>query len=106
MNCNFICYCCFLAITFFACTLEPCRNKICNNGDAQEDFDNCVCLCNRGWTGEFCDIEDKCQTRNVVCKNSGTCSPSTGLCTCRPGYEGDTCDIILRNAFVKSGTLT
>ncbi len=94
----------FIALLFTAsCKLEPCKNYRCLNGDPLEDFNDCVCNCRTGWFGVDCSQEDKCATNNVVCKNQGYCTGSTGLCTCVSGFEGDSCQILSRSKFLNSG---
>ena len=80
------------------CTVEPCKNVVCENGEAQPDASDCVCLCDRGWGGEDCLIENKCVARRIKCDNNGVCD--NGLCICVPGFEGDTCEITIRDRFL------
>jgi len=86
----------------FSCKLEPCKDYHCVNGQALEDGKNCICLCDLGWDGNDCTVEDKCVTHHVVCYNGGYCTGNTGLCTCTSGYEGDSCQTLSREKFLES----
>ena len=89
-------------LAFASCKLEPCKDYRCVNGLALEDGKNCICLCDLGWDGADCTVEDKCVTNQVVCYNGGYCT-SSGLCSCVSGYEGDSCEILSRAKFLDSG---
>lgn len=97
--------CFFIVITATSCNLDPCKNFACVNGDPQEDFNDCVCICKAGWSGSDCTLEDKCITRNVRCLNCGDyrcCDSKTGRCNCLTGYEGDSCQILSRARFLNN----
>lgn len=89
-------------LAFTSCKLEPCKDYRCINGQALEDGKDCICLCDLGWDGADCTVEDKCVTNQVVCYNGGYCN-SSGLCTCVSGYEGDSCEILSRTKFLGAG---
>jgi hypothetical protein len=90
-----------MVVAAASCELEPCKNYVCVNGDPQEDYKDCVCICRSGWDGADCSIEDKCVTRNVQCvAGQGNCNKSTGTCVCFTGYEGDSCQIFSRDKFL------
>lgn len=72
-----------------------CKNGKCVDGD---------CVCEAGWVGEGCDVEDPCL--NADCGN-GTCALDAFLnrtCNCDPGWVGQNCKTSL-NSWV-SGTWT
>lgn len=62
-------------------------------------FDEYVCLCPDGWTGENCAIDiDECESS--PCQNGATCSDSSGnvavpvdryRCSCAPGFANGMC---------------
>lgn len=95
----------FIIAALSSCKLEPCKDYRCVNGQALEDGKNCICLCNLGWEGEDCTIEDKCVTNQVVCYNGGYCNNS-GVCVCQSGYEGDSCELFSRDKFLDNGNAT
>ena len=92
-----------LIATLFSCNLEPCKDVPCFNGTPLEDGNDCFCLCDFGWRGEACTIENKCQTQSVVCLNGGVCNAAEGTCDCPVGFEGDSCEIVLRDRFLDNG---
>ncbi|MEX2596457.1 MAG: hypothetical protein WEC59_05950 [Salibacteraceae bacterium] len=47
------------------------------------------CECPVGFSGEECELEDKCISQNVTCENGGTCTD--GTCDCADNYYGETC---------------
>jgi len=97
----------FLVLTLFACEREPCKDFVCLNGIPLPDGKDCICLCDFGWDGKDCSVEDKCKTNKVGCvAGHGTCNSNTGLCQCLPGFEGDSCQIISRDRFLNSGDST
>lgn len=92
---------CGVVLMLASCKLEPCKDYRCVNGLALEDGKNCICLCDLGWDGIDCTVEDKCVTNQVVCLN-GYCNNS-GVCVCNQGYEGDSCQLLSRNRFLIAG---
>jgi len=91
----------FILVMVWSCELDPCKDYVCVNGKAQEDFNECICICNAGWDGQNCTIEDKCVTGNVYCvPGQGNCNMNTGKCSCFSGYEGDSCQIYSRDKFL------
>ena len=96
-----------MSAILFACENEPCNDFVCLNGIPLPDKRDCVCLCDYGWRGDDCSIEDKCKTNNVVClPGKGICDENTGLCQCLSGFEGDSCQIYSRDRFLDSGDST
>ncbi len=90
-------------LAFTSCKLEPCKDYRCVNGLPLEDGKNCICLCDLGWDGADCTLEDKCVTNEVVCyAGRGYCN-NNGLCVCNSGYEGDSCEILSRTKFLDAG---
>lgn len=97
----------FLSIIFSACNNDPCKDVICSNGIPLPDGRDCVCLCEFGWDGKDCTVEDKCRTNKVFCvARQGTCNSNTGQCQCLPGFEGDSCQIVSRDRFLDNGDST
>ena len=78
---------------------DPCKNVACINDGACQDGS---CLCPDGFSGENCEIEDKCVTDNMVCLNGGECSESK--CNCGDWYTGIVCETKYVSQF--SGTYT
>lgn len=77
---------------------DACDDVVCINGTKSEDAaGNCQCVCNTGFSGVDCSVEDSCITQNVTCLNGGTCVD--GSCDCVVGYEGDSCETESRIVF-------
>jgi len=69
-----------------------------------EDFNECLCICDSGWDGQDCTLEDKCVTGNVQCvTGQGSCDHLTGRCICKTGFEGDSCQLFSRDRFLDNG---
>lgn len=85
-----------------SCKIDPCEDTSCNNGTPVQDGYDCFCLCDRGWFGDNCDVEDACQTQSIDCYNGGTCL--NGDCLCDLGFEGDTCEIVIRDYYIGNYT--
>lgn len=83
---------------FQGCKIDPCEDVVCNNGIALQDGYDCFCLCDKGWFGDNCDVEDACETQSIECYNGGTCL--NGDCLCDLGFEGDTCEIVIRDYYI------
>jgi hypothetical protein len=78
-----------IAIISVSCNKEDACEKItCMNGGACQDG---TCDCPDGFTGDRCEIEDRCITQNISCLNGGTCQD--GTCDCPDGFTGDRCEI-------------
>ncbi|KAF7273554.1 hypothetical protein GWI33_013751, partial [Rhynchophorus ferrugineus] len=65
-----------------------CETSVCgDNGEVSVISNKVSCDCRPGYTGEFCEI-DRCEG---LCKNGGTCQPSSLQCICPPSFTGDRC---------------
>ena len=76
------------------CENDACFNVACLRGTKEfsADSTSCSCVCDSGWYGIDCGLEDFCITNGTVCINGGTCDPTTGNCICPEGFEGDSCE--------------
>ncbi len=74
------------------CTFDHiCENLFCQNGECMNDFDRGKCVCNRGWIGEFCQINiNECEQGNNCSKNSFCEDHLNGFytCNCYQGFTG------------------
>ncbi|UTW64499.1 hypothetical protein KFE98_10285 [bacterium SCSIO 12741] len=76
-----------IVLFFSSCNTDPCLDKMCSNGGV------CVegtCQCETGFSGENCEIEDKCLSQKVNCQNGGACTD--GTCDCPDDYIGTHCE--------------
>jgi hypothetical protein len=96
---NYVTFSFLFALLFnVGCKIDPCEDIECNNGIALQDAYDCFCLCDRGWFGDNCDVEDACETQSIDCYNGGTCL--NGECLCDLGFEGDTCEIVIKDYYL------
>lgn len=69
----------FLLLNFNACVIDPCINKICQNGGFCDDDGSCVCV--NGYSGSNCEIppQDPCVINNTAtfCMRNNSISYST-----------------------------
>uniref|UniRef100_A0AC34QVJ9 Notch n=2 Tax=Panagrolaimus sp. JU765 TaxID=591449 RepID=A0AC34QVJ9_9BILA len=94
------------------CNYEnPCfgeKNK-CKHGQCYSDINgNFSCICDKGFTGEFCDEDiDECEDNRCY---KGKCinTPGSYLCECSLGWEGENCDVATKecepNPCINGGT--
>ncbi|XP_069623805.1 neurocan core protein isoform X3 [Ranitomeya imitator] len=72
---------------------QPCSHSPClHMGTCQSNGSTYSCMCNKGYTGENCEIDiDECLSN--PCQNGGTCIDEVNsfLCLCLPSYGGSTC---------------
>lgn len=53
-------------------------------------------LCEEGWFGEDCELNDPIDCRHLICNGSGECvSGYPAMCTCDEGFAGERCDLNL-----------
>ncbi|NQV52461.1 MAG: hypothetical protein HQ500_04720 [Flavobacteriales bacterium] len=83
-----------LAFVLALASCNKCKDVECSNDGTCEDG-TCVCLA--GFSGDSCQIEDKCITDNVNCLNGGVCDD--GKCDCEKDYFGPSCE-----TFCEEGT--
>lgn len=84
----FFACCCFLVVTYTACTKDGCEDIVCQNNGVCVDG---ACKCTSGYSGANCEtVVDPCV--KVQCKNEGVCE--TGNCKCLPGFEGELCEVL------------
>jgi hypothetical protein len=121
-------YLAFLGVfAAFLHSCNPCKDVSCLNAGVCEDG---LCNCAAGFSGDSCQIEDKCITNNVECLNEGVCEDgtcdcakkyygercethcvngkyikSTGICDCYPGYDDETCEIEMRLDWIADYTI-
>ena len=80
------------SLSFFFTDINQCNPDPCNGHPCVDKVNAYKCLCNDGYTGEFCQNQpDYC--RDNPCKNNGTCSNTGGnfTCSCPSAYKGDQC---------------
>ena len=93
----------FLLLLMQSCETKPCEGFACINGNAQPDGKDCFCICDLGWSGDDCTIEDRCITNNITCSGNGSCDHLTTECDCLTGYEGRFCETASRDKFLDNG---
>ena len=79
-------------------TVSRCTSNTCAQNGRCISLSNLnyKCICNVGYTGEFCEAKiDYCASN--PCSNDGVCRNSNGYkkfkCHCRKGYTGETCEV-------------
>ena len=75
------------------CTFDDICSKIdCGHGQCVQDFDQGKCLCQIGWTGDFCQVNiDECQQGNNCSKQNSVCEDHPDgfyTCQCHAGFTG------------------
>lgn len=68
---------------------NKCLNQSCVHGRCLKQQGGHACICDLGYTGEFCDEEiNECV--GVLCKNGATCINQVGhyYCNCSSGFYG------------------
>jgi hypothetical protein len=73
---------------FNHCAARPCLN----NGVCTNTKNGFQCICQKGYTGPRCEVEEVI-CRAIVCENNGICVESMGGCVCLNGFSGPTCNI-------------
>jgi len=72
----------------------------CDHGDPDLSSKECLCKCERGYSGKRCEIANKCSsngsgnTEQIICQNDGSAIGVTDecACTCQKYYEGTHCE--------------
>ena len=75
-----------VAMSTILTSCDQCEGINCSNGGKCEKGE---CECPDGFSGDRCELEDKCLTGAVNCQNDGVCVD--GKCDCPEGYEGADC---------------
>ncbi|KAH9488307.1 Neurogenic locus notch protein 2 [Bulinus truncatus] len=94
---NFMCSCpvgfhgsrCECKDTDTTCTQNTCH--VLGTQKYNKSGNNFTCVCNTGWTGQYCDKTLSCEDN--PCWNGGTCNSSEfgAVCICPWGYTGEFC---------------
>lgn len=80
----------FLSAAFlFSIGMYSCKRDSFDCGEYGSTFMN-KCLCQTGYSGEHCEVADRCITNGVHCKNEGVCED--GSCGCVNFYQGEHCE--------------
>lgn len=78
---------------------NKCKDVSCENDGECVDGE---CDCPTGFSGDECEVEDKCVTNNVTCENDGECVD--GECDCTAFFYGETCSDYCLNGTYNNGT--
>ncbi|XP_055955536.1 sushi, von Willebrand factor type A, EGF and pentraxin domain-containing protein 1 [Patella vulgata] len=75
------------------CNTETCKNNgICSDGNSLYDV---TCTCQPGYTGRYCEFEDKDGCNSSSCVNGKCVQKKEGhVCECRDNWRGSNCDIM------------
>lgn len=88
---------CFKTLDEFPAALKWKSSQKCECGHGDPDLNSkeCLCKCERGYSGKRCEIANKCSSEQITCQNDGIVSGITGecACTCQKYYEGTHCEI-------------
>lgn len=84
-------------LTIVSC--NQCKDVECLNGGICEKG---TCECLTGFSGDSCQIEDKCVTNNVSCLNGGVCED--GECDCERDYFGESCETFCEEGTYRKST--
>ncbi len=65
----------------------------CNQGNCVDGDGFGTCMCNPGYTGQFCGDIDDCA--GVSCSGNGVCMDGVNSfsCECMSGFTGETCSV-------------
>ncbi|XP_078669816.1 uncharacterized protein LOC144910499 [Branchiostoma floridae x Branchiostoma belcheri] len=81
---------------YAVCAAKHCDISPCVHGTCVQALKNHTCVCDAGWSGEYCDtLTDICSSN--PCLSGGTCvTEETGYsCTCPPHTTGNNCETVL-----------
>jgi len=77
-------------MSIFGCS-NP-GNDLCDDVTCTEHAycESGMCVCEDGWSGSDCDVEDRCFTGTLNCGSHGDCVDNA--CVCDDGWQGELCD--------------
>ena len=84
------------------CEQDKCLSIFCRNGGYGHRMDGrCVCVCEKGFTGEKCENTLSEYLPCINCDNGGICRILNGtkVCQCSPEFAGPTCNIRVPTGF-------
>ncbi len=67
----------------------------CNQGNCVDGDGSGTCMCNPGYTGQFCGTEiNECEVLNIDCNENEQCMDELNsyTCVCNAGYTGADCE--------------
>ncbi|KAL4219090.1 DNA repair protein Rad9 [Mactra antiquata] len=88
---------------FGPCTRDFCAEVTCQNGaTCTNSALKAVCDCDKGYTGELCEIEIQ-ECLSAPCQNGAKCIDLIGQysCVCQPGFTGNNCEIDIDDCAVQ-----
>lgn len=63
------------------------------------------CVCDFGYSGGLCELEETCLDHDLTCLNGGNCTDLvTGRCSCPIGFTGGLCQYNISSDFYDDDT--